>query len=84
MKISTEYRRGILFIRPLGRIDDNEFLNKVNEIIDWFGIKYIVLNINNLDYISLSSIKYITNYNNEILKNKQEVDIANFLCLNIK
>ena len=68
MQISTEYRRGIFFIRPLGRIDDNEFLNKVNETIEWFGIKYIVLNISNLDYISLSSIKNITKYNNEIFK----------------
>ena len=76
MKISTEYRRGILFIRPLGRIDDNEFLNKINEIIDWFGIKYIVLNISNLDYISLSSIKHITNYNNEILKKKKHLLIC--------
>ena len=76
MQISTEYRRGVLFIRPQEGIDDIEFLNKVNEIIEWFGIKYIVLNISNLDYISLSSIKNITKYNNEILKKKKHLLIC--------
>lgn len=76
MNISTEYRRGILFIRPIGRIDDNEFLNKINEVIEWFGIKYIVLNISNLEEISLSSIKHINNYNKKILKKKKHLLIC--------
>ena len=71
MQISTEYRRGVLFIRLIGRNDDNDFLNKINDLIEEFGIKYIVLNISNLKYISLESIKHITNYNNKILKKKK-------------
>ena len=76
MQISTEYRKGVLFIRLIGRIDDNDFLNKLNKIIEEFGIKYIVLNISNLNYVSLESIKHITNYNNRILKKKKHLLIC--------
>lgn len=76
MQISTEYRKGVLFIRLIGRIDDNDFLNKINKIIEEFGIKYIVLNISNLNYVSLESIKHITNYNNRILKKKKHLLIC--------
>ena len=76
MQISTEYRKGILFIRLKGRIDDNEFLNKINNLIQKFGIKYIVLNLNDLKYVSLDSIDHIVKYNKKILKKKKQL----FIC----
>lgn len=71
LHISTEYRRGVLFIRLTGRNDDVNVLVYVSNIVEKFGIKYVVININNLNNISLDSIKYIIEYNKKILKNNQ-------------
>lgn len=76
MQISTEYRRGILFIRLRGRIDEYGFIKKINDLIDEFGIKYIVLNFENLKYISLDSIEHIIKYYKKILKKKKSLLIC--------
>lgn len=73
--IRTEYRKGVLFIRLMGGIDD-DYLNTVNEIVDNFGIRYIVLNITNLNYVSLENISHIVNYNERILKKKKQLLIC--------
>mgnify|MGYP003305139412 CR=1 FL=1 len=70
MQISTEYYRGILFIRMKGRLEDND-LAKINNIINEFGIKYVVLNLSSLKDVSLESIDHIIKYNKEILKKKK-------------
>ena len=76
MQINTEYRKGILFIRLIGRIDDNEYLTKINDIIDTFGIKYIVLNLDKVKDVSLENIDHIIKYNRKILKKKKLL----FIC----
>ena len=76
MQIKTEYRKGILFIRLIGRIDDNEYLTKINDIIDTFGIKYIVLNLDEVKDVSLENIDHIIKYNRKILKKKKLL----FIC----
>ena len=93
MQINTEYRKGILFIRLIGRIDDNEYLTKINDIIDTFGIKYIVLNLDEVKDVSLENIDHIIKYNRKILKkkkllficdsNKRRCNFNNFKNLNI-
>ena len=76
MQISTEYRKGVLFIRLIGRIDELENLNIINDIIEDFGIKYIVLNLKGLTNVSLESIDHIIKYNKKILKKKKQL----FIC----
>ena len=77
MQISTEYRKGVLFIRLIGRMDDNAgYLDNIDDLINNFGIKYIVLNLDNLSYVSLENIKHIMNYNNKILKKKKHLLIC--------
>lgn len=77
MQFSTEYRKGVLFIRLIGRIDDNAgYLNNIDDLIDDFGIRYIVLNLDNISYVSLESIKHIMKYNNRILKKKKHLLIC--------
>lgn len=72
MQINTEYRKGILFIRLIGRIDDDyDYLNKINNLIDDFGINYIVLNLEYLKYVSLENVAHIIKYNKKILKKKK-------------
>lgn len=76
MQISTEYRKGVLFIRLIGRIDENGDLSNINDIIDDFGIKYIVLNLSGLNDVSLESIEHIIKYNNKVLKKKKHLLIC--------
>lgn len=78
MKISTEYRKGVLFIRLIGRLDNSDYLKYINKLIEEIGIQYIVLNLSNVSNISLDSIGYIIRYNNKILKQKKNL----FICDN--
>ena len=76
LKINTEYRKGILFIRLKGRYDQNYFITTINYLINNFGIKTIVLNLNELEYISLENIKHINNQTKNILKKKKQLLIC--------
>lgn len=76
LQISTEFRKGVFFIRIVGRIDNEGFLEDINQTIEQVGIKNIVLNLNELNDISLESIKHIMNYNSKILKEKKQL----FIC----
>lgn len=76
MQINTEYRKGILFVRLVGRLDNGSFLDDINKLIEEVGIKYIVLNLTKVSNVSLDSIGYIIDYNNQILKKKKHL----FIC----
>lgn len=71
MQISTEYRKGVLFVRIIGRIDNNDYLKVIDKLVNDFGIKYVVINIENIKCVSLECIDHIKKYNNEILKKKK-------------
>jgi len=75
-KINTEYKKGILFIR-INRRNKNENIKElINYFIDNIGIKIIVLNIENIEYLRLEDIKHIINYKNKILKKKTKLIIC--------
>jgi len=76
LKINTEYRKGVLFIRLKGRFEHNYFLTTINYLINHFGINIIVLNLSELDYISLENIKHISDQNKNILKKKKQLLIC--------
>ena len=76
LKIDTEFRKGIFFIRLNGRLDNYENLDKVNSIIENIGIKYVVLNTSNLIMLDVNTINYIVNYNDRILKSKRHLLIC--------
>lgn len=76
LKINTEYRKGVLFVRLRGRFDNNYFLTTINYLINHFGISIIVLNLSELEYISLENIEYINNQNKNILKKKKKLLIC--------
>lgn len=57
-----EFRKGILFVRLYGQLDNgtkNTFDTDVKEVIIRSGIMYVVLNINNLKEISKEGVKQI-------------------------
>lgn len=76
LQISTEFRKGVFFVRLVGRIDNEGYLEDINRTIEQVGIRNIVLNLNDLNDISLESIRHIINYNDKILKKKKQL----FIC----
>lgn len=71
LKINTEFRKGILFVRLSGKIDSETYLENINELVEIMGIRYIVLNIENIKGINVNSINHIIDYNNQISKEKR-------------
>lgn len=57
-----EFRKGILFVRLYGILNEDTidtFKTEVKEVITSSGIKYVVLNIKNLDSVSDLGVKEI-------------------------
>lgn len=62
LKVLMEFRKGILFVRLYGILNDdtlNKFKTDVKEVIISSGIKYVVINVENLYSISKSGVKEI-------------------------
>lgn len=76
LRIDTEFRKGILFVRLSGKIANESYLESINSLIENIGIRYIVLNIENLKGIDVNSINHIIDYNKEILKNERRLLIC--------
>lgn len=57
-----EFRKGVLFVRLYGDFNDQSldtFNKEVKEVIISSGIKYVVLNVRNLDSITNEGVKEI-------------------------
>ena len=76
LQVRTEYRKGVLFVRLIGRIDNEGYIEKINNIIEEIGIKFIVINLTKLNDVSLTSINHMINYCKKLLKKKQKI----FIC----
>lgn len=66
-----EFRKGILFVRLTGELTKNTVSILENDVIDLIetnGIRNVVFNIENLDYIDLRGINYLL-YTYEVCKN---------------
>lgn len=62
LKVLMEFRKGILFVRLFGVLDDKTietFKMEVKEVIIKSGIRYVVLNTYNLDGITKEGVKEI-------------------------
>ena len=75
LKVLMEFRKGILFIRLYGTLSKNTldtFNKEVKEVIINSGIRYVVLNIDNLNDISQEGIKEIKRLKKSIKKTEGE------------
>lgn len=75
LKVLLEFRKGVLFVRLFGKFDDktiDTFKAEVKEVIITSGIKYVVLNVSNLEFISKEAIKEIKNLKKTITKTDGE------------
>ena len=73
MKVYTEYRKGILFLRLSGRFNNKKLKDTIDYLIYQLGLNVIALNLSELEYISLDDIKLINNQNKIILKKKKKL-----------
>lgn len=73
MKIYTEYRKGILFLRLYGKFNNKKLKDTIEYLIHQLGVNVIALNLSELEYISLGNIKLINNQNKIILKEKKKL-----------
>lgn len=79
LKINFEYRKGILFVRLCGRLDEENYHKKIDilkNLINDIKFKYIVMNLDNLSSIDIYGINYIIGYNSLIEKNNGKL----YLC----
>jgi anti-anti-sigma factor len=80
LKINMEYRRGILFIRLKGNLNKNtvsRFEEYTLPIIEHYGIRYVVYNLNKLDNLDNFGYNSIIKSKNIIVKNKGKVLLVN-------
>lgn len=62
LKVLMEFRKGILFVRLYGILNNNtinKFEMEVKEVIITTGIRYVVLNMSNLNEVSKEGVKEI-------------------------
>lgn len=71
LKINTEFRKGIMFIRIKGNLNESNINN-----INCEDFKYVVFNFDNLLSIDSYAIKYIINYNNRIVNDNGKLIIC--------
>lgn len=75
LKVLMEFRKGILFVRLYGVLNNTTietFDTQVKEVIIESGIKYVVLNINNLESISKEGVNEIKRLRKILIKTDGE------------
>lgn len=93
LKIDTIYKKGILFVKLYGVINKNN-KNEINKVlesaIEKVGIKYLLLNFENIYYISSDISIIIEKWSKRIAKNNgkfficgyHEISRKNFIKIN--
>ena len=70
--VRTKYKKGVLFVRLIGRIDNESYLKKINYLVEELGIKFTVLNITNLTETTENDMNKLIK-NIKILKKKKHL-----------
>lgn len=81
LDISMEFKKGILFVRLKGVIngDNSQILNdNLTNIVKDNGIKYLLLNFENVDYIDQYGINIIVDNYNTITANRGKMILCGF------
>lgn len=71
LKINMEFRRGILFVRLKGILNNktsNLFTTKINHFVKENGIKYFTFNLEELDQLNQETIEIIRENYQQILQ----------------
>ena len=100
LKVNYEYKRGVLFVRLYGNLDSRNIyllVNSIKQIIKIGGIRFIVLNVENVYALNDSYIRYLiedikesevylcgynsSNYNDSNILLNRESSIFNYINL---
>lgn len=79
LKLIFEFRKGIFFIRLIGDLNKNSYINienEIKELIEDNHFKYIVINTNYLETIDLTGLNYITKLYHLTQKNRSNLIIC--------
>ena len=71
LKVLMEFRKGILFVRLYGSLNEESleiFDTEVKEVIINSGIRFVVLNVDNLESINETGVKEIKNLKKTLKK----------------
>ena len=82
LKVNYEYKGGVLFVRMEGELDSrNIYLlsNSIKQILKIGGIKYTVLNVENVYALNDSYIRYLL----DDIKNSDGYNSSNYSYNNI-
>ncbi len=69
LKMNYEFRKGVLFIRLYGSLNHkniSKISKSIKNLIDDFGLKFIVFNLDSLKYIDKDGINLILKYHTMI------------------
>ena len=80
MKTNIEFRKGILFIRLNGaliRRNINKFESEILPVILKQGLKYVVINLENLEYLDKYGIESLSNLYEIIRRNNGRTSFCN-------
>lgn len=75
LKMNTEFRKGVLFIRLIGNLTKDNYLKKEKEVTSLrenIGLKYIVINLDEITSVDLNCLNDLINYYQDI-KNNNEI-----------
>lgn len=81
LKIDTVYKKGILFVRLYGAINNEnvEEIKKVLEVsINKVGIKYLLLNFENIYYTNANITSLLKKYSEMLIKKEGKLFICGY------
>lgn len=79
LSINKEFRKGILFLRLNGELDRQANFNlddNLNNLVDDVGIKYLVLNLQELSSIDICGIRTIINISKKLDHNSGKLIVC--------
>ena len=82
LKVNFEFRKGVLFVRLRGNLDkDNYKVSELNNLIENIGLKYVVINLNDITSIDTYCIDCLINFSNKLSSDNGKILICEKDCL---
>lgn len=87
LEINLEFIRGMLFVRLRGRLDTNTYTklsNCLDDMINDKGLKYFIVNLEELSYIDKKGLQAITDRYSDVVKHDGKLIICGYNNQNIE
>lgn len=87
LEINLEFIRGMLFVRLSGSLDINTYTklsNCLDDMINDQGLKYFIVNLEELSYIDKKGLQAITDRYSDVIKHDGKLIICGYNNKNIE